>query len=165
MTFSDVVLPVPFLASLLAFTGFLEGKKYTPKVFSALKLKCLNRQEKRFGVYQKASFQGKEKENTYTPKSLQGVCGERFRAVLVYRFRPPNFPLFYSNFLSNARPIPVPRPVVVSLRFPSLSRHFSWFWGSRNPIFTICPFQAQNGHFQLSGAELSFPIFRRSVPL
>ena len=66
------------------------GKKvYTKGVFSSENSKCLNRQEKRFGVYQKACFQGKKKENTYTPKSLQGVCGERFRAALVYRFRPP----------------------------------------------------------------------------
>ena len=40
----------------------LEGKKYTPKVFSARKLKFLNRQKKRFGVYQKACFQGKKRK-------------------------------------------------------------------------------------------------------
>ena len=45
--------------------------------------------KKRFGVYQKACFQGKKKENAYTPKSLQDGCGEPSRAVLVYRLLPP----------------------------------------------------------------------------
>ena len=39
---------------------------------------------KKFGVYQKACFQGKKKENTYTPKRLQGVCGGPLHGVLVY---------------------------------------------------------------------------------
>ena len=65
------------------------GKKYTPKVFSALKTQVSQQAKKRFGVYQKAYFQGKKKENTYTPKRLQGVCGRPLRAVLVYRFLPP----------------------------------------------------------------------------
>ena len=39
--------------------------------------------KKRFGVYQKACFQGKKKDNTHAPKSLQGVCGGP------YRFWPP----------------------------------------------------------------------------
>ena len=43
----------------------------------------------RFGVFPKACFKGKKKENTYTPKRLQGVCGGPLRAVLVYRFWPP----------------------------------------------------------------------------
>ena len=47
--------------------------------------------KKRFGVYQRACFQGKKKENTYTPKSLQGVRGGPLRAALVYRFWPPIF--------------------------------------------------------------------------
>ena len=29
-----------------------------------------------------------KKENTYTPKRLQGVCGGPLRAALVYRFWP-----------------------------------------------------------------------------
>ena len=62
------------------------GKKYTPKVFSALKTQVPQQAKKRFGVYQKACFQGKKKENTYTPKSLQGVCGGPLRAVLVCNF-------------------------------------------------------------------------------
>ena len=37
----------------------------------------------------KPCFQGKTKENTYTPKSLQGGCEGPLRAVLVYRFWPP----------------------------------------------------------------------------
>ena len=63
------------------------GKKYTPKVFSALKTQVPQQAIKRFGVYQKASFQGKEK--TYAPKSLPGVCGGPLRTALVYRFWPP----------------------------------------------------------------------------
>ena len=66
-----------------------EGKKCTPKVFSALKTQVPQQAKKRFGVYRKACFQGKKKENTYTPKSLQGGCWGPLRAVLVYRFWPP----------------------------------------------------------------------------
>ena len=66
-----------------------QGKKYPPKVFSALKTQVPRQAKKRFGVYQKACFQGKQKENTYTPKGLQGVCGGPLRAALVYRFSPP----------------------------------------------------------------------------
>ena len=40
-------------------------------------------------MYQKACFQGKKKENTYTPKRLQGVYGRPLRAALVYRFLSP----------------------------------------------------------------------------
>ena len=78
------------------FLGFLgihsfdwEGKKYTPEVCSALKTQVPQQAKKRFGVYQKACFQWKKKENTYTPKSLQGVCMGPLRTVLVYRFWPP----------------------------------------------------------------------------
>ena len=39
-----------------------EGKKYTPKVFSARKTQVPQQAKKRFGVYQKACFQGKKKE-------------------------------------------------------------------------------------------------------
>ena len=67
----------------------MEGKKYTPKVFSALKTQVPQQAKKRFGVYQKACFQGKKKENTYTPKSLQGGFWGPLRAALVYRFWPP----------------------------------------------------------------------------
>ena len=59
------------------------GKKYTPKVFSALKIQVPQQAKKRFGVYQKACFQGKKRENTCTPKSLQGGCWGPLRAVLV----------------------------------------------------------------------------------
>ena len=41
----------------------------------ALKSQVPQQAKKRFGVYQKPCFQGKKKENTYTPKRLQGVCG------------------------------------------------------------------------------------------
>ena len=43
---------------------FSEGKKYTPKMFSALKTQVPQQAKKRFGVYQKACFQGK-KEGKY----------------------------------------------------------------------------------------------------
>ena len=79
-------------------TDFLEGRKYTPKVFSALKTQ-VPQQAKRGLVYtKKLVFKGKKKENTYTPKSLQGVCGGPLRAVLVYRFWPPNFAQKLSEF-------------------------------------------------------------------
>ena len=60
----------------------------TPKVFSALRTRVSQQAKKRFGVYQKACFQGKKKENTYTPKSLQGGCWGPLRTALVYRFWP-----------------------------------------------------------------------------
>ena len=60
-------------------------------MFSALKTQVPQQAKKRLGVHQKACFQGKKKENTYTPKSLQGVCGGPLRAVLVYRFWPPTW--------------------------------------------------------------------------
>ena len=66
-----------------------EGKKYTPKVFSALKTQAAQQAKQGFGVYRKACFQRKRRKNAYTPKSLQGVCGGPLRAVLVYRFWPP----------------------------------------------------------------------------
>ena len=72
-----------------SLSNFEIGGKYTPKVFSALKTQVPQQAKKRFGVYQKACLQGRKKENTYTPKNLQGVCGEPLRAVLVYRFWPP----------------------------------------------------------------------------
>ena len=37
----------------------------------------------------KSLFSREKKENTYTPKRLQGVCGGPLRGVLVYRFWPP----------------------------------------------------------------------------
>ena len=59
-------------------------------MFSALKNQVPQQAKKRFGVYQKACFQGKkEGKYIYTPKSLQGVCGGGpLRAVLMYRFWP-----------------------------------------------------------------------------
>ena len=55
-----------------------EKKEYTPKVFSALKTQVPQQAKKRFGVYQKACFQGKKKENTYTvlsaPRSQRYGC-------------------------------------------------------------------------------------------
>ena len=59
------------------------------KVFPALKTQVPQQSKKRFGVYQRACFHREKKENTYTPKSLQGVCGGPLRAALVYGFWPP----------------------------------------------------------------------------
>ena len=69
---------------------FSDGKKYTPKVFSALKTEVPQQAKKRFGGFQRACFKGK-KESAYTPESLQGVCGRPLRSALVYRFWPPKF--------------------------------------------------------------------------
>ena len=51
-----------------------EGKKYTPKVFSAVKTQVLQQAKKGLVYTKKLVFKGKKKENTYTPKRLQGVC-------------------------------------------------------------------------------------------
>ena len=67
-----------------------EGKKFLPKCFQLWKLKCLNRQKRGLVYTKKLVFKRKKKENTFTPKSLQGVCGGPLRTVLVYRFWPPN---------------------------------------------------------------------------
>ena len=61
----------------------LKKKVHAKGVFSSEKIQVPQQAKKRFGVYQKACFQGQKKENTYTPKSLQGVCGEPLRAILV----------------------------------------------------------------------------------
>ena len=60
-------------------------------MFSALKTQVPQEAKDKFAVYQKPCFQGKKKENTYTPKRFQGVRGAPLRAVLVYRFWPPIF--------------------------------------------------------------------------
>ena len=59
------------------------------------------------------------------------------------------FPLFYSNFWRNLRPIHVPGPIVVLWRFPLFYRHFRWFWGfgTPNPPFVL--FGPENGLFKL----------------
>ena len=64
-------------------------KKYTPKVFSALKTHVPQRAKKRFGCLPKSLFSREKKEKTYTPKSLPGVGVGPLRTVLVYRFWPP----------------------------------------------------------------------------
>ena len=68
------------------------GKKYTPKVFSALKTRVPQQAKTSLVYTKKLVFNGKngtEKENTYTPKRLSGICGGPLRAVLVYRFWAP----------------------------------------------------------------------------
>ena len=74
-------------------------------MFSALKTQVPRQAKKRFGVYPKACFQGKKKENAYTPKSLQGVCGGPLRAVLVYRFWPPKNVKFRSDNVASERTV------------------------------------------------------------
>ena len=69
--------------------NYYRTETYTQKVFSALKTQVPQQAKKRFGVYQKACFQGKKKENAYTPKSLQGACWGPLDAILLYRFWPP----------------------------------------------------------------------------
>ena len=59
---------VGFCASTIA-----RRKKCTPKVFSGLKTQVPQQAKKRFGVYHKACFQGKKKENTYTRQSASQV--------------------------------------------------------------------------------------------
>ena len=74
---------------MLTFEINFGGKKvYIKGVFSS-ENSSASTGKKRFGVYPKACFQGKKKENTYTPKRLQGVCERTLRAALVYRFWPP----------------------------------------------------------------------------
>ena len=87
----------------ISLENFRREKSIHTKVFSALKTQVPQQAKNRFGVYQKACFQGKkkgpEKETTYTPKRLPGVCGGPLRIVLVYRFWAPKFHLAW-NFQS-----------------------------------------------------------------
>ena len=62
---------------------------YTKGVFSSADSSASAGKEKGGLVYTKKLVLKGKKENTYTPKSLQGVCGEPLRAVLAYRFWPP----------------------------------------------------------------------------
>ena len=78
------------IANAKAWCTQSEGKKYTPKGFSALKTQVPQQAKKRFGVYQKACFQGRRKENTHThQRAFKVFVWEPLRAVLVYRFWPP----------------------------------------------------------------------------
>ena len=67
-----------------------EGKKYTPKVLSALKIQVPQQAKKEVWCIPKSLFSWENEENTYTPKNLQGGCWGPLRAALVYRFWPPN---------------------------------------------------------------------------
>ena len=65
------------------------GKKvYTKGVFSSENPSASTGKNEVWCVPKSLSSREKEKEYTYTPKSLQGVCGGPLRAVLVYRFWP-----------------------------------------------------------------------------
>ena len=65
-----------------------EKTVYTKGVFSS-ENSSASTGKKRGLVYTKKPVSREKKENTYTPKSLQGVCGGPLRAALVYRFWPP----------------------------------------------------------------------------
>ena len=96
MNFSRGQISTKIRCELRLFSQSLVGKNlvYT-KVLSALRTQAPQQAKKRFGVYQKACFQGKRRQNVYTPKSLRGVCEGPLRAVLVYRFWPPIFSLVF----------------------------------------------------------------------
>ena len=64
-------------------------KIYTKGVFSSENSSASTGKKEVWCIPKKLVFKGKRKENTYTPKSLQGACGGPLRAVLVYRFWPP----------------------------------------------------------------------------
>ena len=54
------------------------GKKYTPKVFSALKTQEPEQAKKRLGVYQKACFQGKRRKIHIHQRAFEAVVGGPF---------------------------------------------------------------------------------------
>ena len=113
------------------FVPLFGGKKvYTKGVFSS-ENSSASTGKKRFGVYQKACFQGKRKEITYTPKSLQGVCGGPLRAALVYRFWPPIYCWYYPS----VRPPIWVGLVCVSFR-PTQTQlcKFGWVWSSPRKV-------------------------------
>ena len=84
-----VVAAAAAAASLCACIESSEGKKvYTKGVFSSENASA-STGNKEVWCIPKSSFSREKKENTYTPKSLQGVFGGPLRAVLVYRFWPP----------------------------------------------------------------------------
>ena len=76
----------------------VRGTKVYTKVFSALRIKCLNSQNKRFGVYQNPLFSRENKEKSYTPKSLPGVCGTPSRSTGLCWVRAASGP-FLENYL------------------------------------------------------------------
>ena len=51
---------------------------YTPKVFSALKTQAPQQAKKRFGVYQKACFQGKKEKIHFHQSAFKVVVGDPF---------------------------------------------------------------------------------------
>ena len=53
-------------------------KKYTPKVFSALKTRVPQQAKKRFGVYQKACFQEKRREIHIHQRASKVFVGDPF---------------------------------------------------------------------------------------
>ena len=57
-----------------------EGKKYTPKLFSALKIQVSQQAKNRFGVYQKAGFNGEKRgKYIYTKEASRCLWGTRLR--------------------------------------------------------------------------------------
>ena len=75
MTHMPSLKPLP-----IRIPRFRREKKYTPKVFSALKTQVPQQAKKRFGVYQKAWSQGKRRtKSIYTkepPRCLWGTSSQ-----------------------------------------------------------------------------------------
>ena len=63
---------------------FSDGKKYAPKVLSALKTQVPQQAKERIGVYKKPCFQGKKKENTYRGNFSSYISNSKtFKSVSV----------------------------------------------------------------------------------
>ena len=65
------------------------GKKFFTKGVFSSENSSASTGKREVWCIPKSLFSREKEENTYTPKSLQGVCGGPLRAVLVYRFWPP----------------------------------------------------------------------------
>ena len=68
----------------------LEAKKYTPKVFSALKTQVPQQGKRGLVHTKKLVFKGKRRKIRIHQRALKVFVGGPLRAALVYRFWPPN---------------------------------------------------------------------------
>ena len=152
-------------------------------MFSALKTQVPRQAKKSFGVYQKACFQGKKKENAYTPKGLQGVCGGPLRAALVYRSWPPIIVSGNYFVIISARMVdsgttkkqPKEREFLVrtlsvfsfhtSVRTPSLGTQQRRAWKNLREDTQTPPFQseAMKGHKWHRNHEISHKCYSKEV--
>ena len=67
-----------------------EGKNvYTKGVFSSENSSASTGKKEVWCIPKSLFSREKKERKTYTPKSLQGVCGGPLRRALVYRFWPP----------------------------------------------------------------------------